>query len=44
MKVFLHSVKCQECSDGVLILEITKDRYSHISVYRTITIQYDEDS
>ena len=32
------------CSDGVLTLEITKDRYSHISVDSIITIQYDEDS
>jgi molybdopterin synthase catalytic subunit len=32
------------CVDGVLTLEITKDRYSHVSVDSIITIKYDEDS
>lgn len=32
------------CSDEVLTLEITKDRYSHVSVDSIITIKYDEDS
>jgi hypothetical protein len=32
------------CSDGVLTLEITEDRYSHISVDSIITIQCDENS
>ncbi|WP_438861580.1 MM0924 family protein [Methanolobus sediminis] len=32
------------CSDGVLTLEITENRYSHISVDSIITIKYDEES
>nr|WP_209621218.1 MM0924 family protein [Methanolobus bombayensis] len=32
------------CSDGVLTLEITEKRYSHISINSIITINYDDNS